>query len=313
MKYGIVPALVFLLSRSVAAQSAPPSFTLPKDSEVIDLWKDNMPDHGGLRGPETVSDKGSVTHVSTPRLIVHRPQNPDGTAILVISGGGYAHIELGKESTPAADWLQSQGVTAFELIYRLPQEGWASNGVPFEDAQRAMRLIRSMAGRYGIDPHKIGILGFSAGGHLAGITATLFNKKFYQPVDTIDSLSARPDFTALLYPVISMLPPNNKTHSSKSILGLHPTISQETDFSVERQVTTGTPPTFLVQASDDPISSVANSYLMEAALKKASVPVEMHIFPTGGHGWGLGKPGRETAQWPQLFKSWAQRNGFWKE
>ncbi|GEN76531.1 twin-arginine translocation pathway signal sequence domain protein [Chryseobacterium hagamense] len=272
-----------------------------------------MPDQGGAGSPETVSNKGSFTGISTPRLIVHRPKTPNGTAVLVISGGGYARIEMGKESTPTANWLQSQGVTAFELIYRLPQEGWPTTNVPFEDAQRAVRLIRSMAGRYEIDPHKIGILGFSAGGHLAGIASTLFNKKFYQQVDAVDSLSARPDFTALIYPVISMLPPNNRTHSLKSILGLHPTLSQETGFSAERQVTAGTPPTFLAQAADDPISPVANSYLMENALKKAGIPVEMHIFPTGGHGWGLGKPGNETAQWPQLFKSWTQRNGFWRE
>ncbi|WP_294263514.1 alpha/beta hydrolase [uncultured Chryseobacterium sp.] len=307
------PILIFVFSFMAVSHSLGQSFTSPKDSEQIDIWNDKMPDEGESTGSETISDKGSVIHISTPRLIIHRPEHPNGTAILVISGGGYAHIELGKESTPAADWLQSQGITAFELIYRLPQEGWPTTHVPFEDAQRAVRLIRSRAGRYGIDPHKIGVLGFSAGGHLAGITATLFDKKFYKPVDSIDSLSSRPDFTGLIYPVISMLPPNNKTHSLKSILGNNPTIKEETDFSVEKQVTQDTPPTFLAQAADDPISPVANTYLMEAALKTAGVPVEMHIFRTGGHGWGLGKPGNEVAQWPQLFKSWAQRNGFWKK
>jgi len=314
MKLPVAPVFIFLFMYfSVAAQPGKPSSVLPKEQEVIDLWKDKMPDQGGARGPEMVSDKGSVTHLSKPRLIVHRPENPNGTAVLVISGGGYAHIELGKESTPAAAWLQSQGVTAFELMYRLPQEGWPSANVPFEDAQRAVRLIRSIAVSYGVDPHKTGILGFSAGGHLAGITATLFDKKFYEPVDSIDSVSARPDFTGLIYPVISMLPPNNRTHSLRSILGSHPTLKEETDFSVEKQVTQDTPPAFLAHAADDPVSPVANSYLMEASLKNAGVPVEMHIFKTGGHGWGLGKPGSEVAQWPELFKSWAQRNGFWRK
>lgn len=307
----VLTVALLLMSHAADAQSGKQSFTLPSDSEQIDLWNAVMPDKGGSRGPEIISNKGSITHISTPRLIVHRPQHPNGTAILVISGGGYAHIELGKESHPTANWLQSQGVTAFELIYRLPEEGWSTTSVPFEDAQRAVRLIRSMADQYRINPHKIGVLGFSAGGHLAGITATLFNKKFYEPADSIDSLSARPDFAGLIYPVISMLPPNNKTHSLKSILGLHPTISQETAFSVERQVTADTPPTFLAQAQDDPVSPIQNSYLMDAALKKADVPVEMHIFQSGGHGWGLGKPGTEVSEWPQLFKSWAQRNGFW--
>jgi len=314
MTRGAVFMLMFsIISHSVEAQSGKQSFSLPEDSEQIDLWSGTMPDKAGFRGPEIISDKGSVTHISVPRLIVHHPKNPNGTAVLVISGGGYAHIELGKESNPTANWLQSQGVTAFELIYRLPREGWSTANVPFDDAQRAMRLIRGMAGKYGIDPHKIGVLGFSAGGHLAGITATLFNKRFYEPVDAIDSLSARPDFAGLIYPVISMLPPNNKTHSLKNILGLHPTIPQEIAFSAEQKVTADTPPTFLAQAQDDPVSPVQNSYLMEAALKKADVPVEMHIFQSGGHGWGLGKTGSKVSEWPQLFKRWAQHNGFWKK
>lgn len=280
--------------------------------EQIPLWPYMMPDAYGSRGAEIISSKGSVTHVSTPRLLVHQPKNPNGTAILVISGGGYAHIELGKESTPAANWLQSEGVTAFELIYRLPQENWKTTQVPFEDAQRAMRIIRCVAKNYSIDPNKIGILGFSAGGHLAGMIATQPNKKFYQPVDTIDSLAAKPNFSGLIYPVISMLPPNNTTHSNKSILGTAPSTSEEIAYSVERQVTASTPPMFLAQAVDDPVSPIDNSYLMNSALQKAGIPVEMHIFQTGGHGWGLGKKGSPEASWPGLFKNWAGNNGFWK-
>ncbi len=303
----------FFASNFVDAQTTNKNFILSKDAEQIDLWRGNMPDKGGSKNGEIINDKGSVTNVSTPRLIVHQPKNPNGTAILVISGGGYAHIELGKESNPTANWLQSEGITAFELIYRLPQEGWKTTNVPFEDAQRAMRLIRSMANKYRFDQNKVGILGFSAGGHLAGITSTLFDKKFYKPVDAIDSLSSKPNFVGLIYPVISMLPPNNKTHSYKSILGNNPTLAQQTNFSVEKQVTTDTPPTFLAQAFDDPISPVDNSFLMEDALRKAKVPVEMHIFQDGGHGWGLGKQGTTVSSWPNLFKNWAQSNRFWKK
>lgn len=281
--------------------------------EEIELWPSSIPDLGGTRSPEIITDKGSVTQVSRPRLIVHRPQNPNGTAILVISGGGYAHIEMGKESAPTANWLQSEGITAFELIYRLPQEGWKSNNVPFEDAQRAMRIIRNNAKKFQINQHKVGILGFSAGGHLAGVTSTLFNRQFYKPVDIIDSLSSRPDFAGLIYPVISMLPPNNKTHSRKSILGNSPTTEAETSFSVEKQVSNNTPPTFLAQAMDDPISPVENSFLMDKALKNAKVPDEMQIYKTGGHGWGLGKKNSPVSSWPDLFKIWAQNNGFWKK
>jgi len=312
MKVFIITALLFSSSTSISAQINGQKFSIQSNLEQIDLWPSNMPNARGNRSSELISDKGSVINISTPRLIVHQPQHPNGTAILVISGGGYAHIELGKESTPTANWLQSEGVTAFELIYRLPQENWSSTNVPFEDAQRAIRIIRNLAKHYNIDQNKIGILGFSAGGHLAGITSTLFNKRFYKPVDKIDSLSAKPDFEGLIYPVISMLPPNNKTHAQKSILGTQPTIKQEIDFSVERQVNTNTPPTFLAQALDDPISPVDNSYLMDKALKNVSIPVEMHVFQTGGHGWGLGKKNSEVSAWPGLFKTWAQNSGFWK-
>ncbi|ASK30193.1 alpha/beta hydrolase [Chryseobacterium sp. T16E-39] len=305
--------ILLFVSNMYHSQTPKRKFQISSDLEQIPLWpKNQMPDQSGTRGGEIITDKGSVTNVSTPRLIVHRPKNPNGTAILVISGGGYAHIELGKESTPTSDWLQSEGITAFELIYRLPQEGWKTTNVPFEDAQRAMRLIRSSAKNYEIDPNKIGILGFSAGGHLAGMIATQPNKKFYSPIDAIDSLSARPDFTGLIYPVISMLPPNNKTHAFKSILGANASTSEKIEFSVERQVNAQTPPTFLAQAIDDPISPVENSVLMDNALKKVNVPVEMHLFQTGGHGWGLGKKGSEVAAWTKLFKDWIKNVGLWK-
>ncbi|NML72265.1 alpha/beta hydrolase [Chryseobacterium sp. RP-3-3] len=309
----LVTLIIILFTASqYEAQTQEKKFQISSALEQIPLWAHTMPDGNGPQEAETITAKGSVTHVSKPRLIVHQPSHPNGTAILVISGGGYAHIELGKESTPAANWLQSKGVTAFELIYRLSSENWTSTHVPFEDAQRAMRIIRSLAKKYSIDVNKTGILGFSAGGHLAGYTAAQPNKKFYQPVDAIDSLSARPDFAGLIYPVISMLPPNNDTHSRKSILGEHPSLSEETAFSVEKQVNSNMPVTFLAQAMDDPISSVDNSILLYSALKQVNVRAEMHLFQTGGHGWGLGKKDSPTAAWPELFKTWVKDNGFWK-
>lgn len=282
------------------------------DLKQLSLWGNTIPDGPGPQGAEKTTASGSVTNVSAPRLIIHKPVKPNGTAILVISGGGYAHIEMGKESTPVANWLQSEGITAFELVYRLPQEGWKTTNVPFQDAQRAIKIIRSLAVQYGIDPAKIGILGFSAGGHLAGMTATQPDKKYYKPIDAIDALSARPNFTGLIYPVITMLPPFNKTHAKKSILGKTPAKAQEEAYSVEIQVSSNTPATFLAQAIDDPISPIDNSYLMNAALQKAGVPVEMHIFQTGGHGWGMGKKKSPVAAWPALFKTWAKANGFSK-
>jgi len=311
MKSLICFIILFAIGNQYQAQS-PEKYQISPDLEQIPLWTNNMPDTAGSREAELISSKGSVTAVSNPRLIVHQPKKPNGIAILVISGGGYAHIELGKESTPVASWLQSEGITAFELIYRLPQEHWKSVNVPFEDAQRAVRMIRNLAPKYEIDPNKIGILGFSAGGHLAGMTATQSDKKFYQPVDTIDSLSAKPNFAGLIYPVVSMLPPNNHTHSFKSILGNTASTTEETAYSVEKQVNTATPPIFLAHAVDDPISPVDNSVLLFHALQKVNVVTELHLFPTGGHGWGLGKKGSPVAVWPDLFKTWAQAHGFWK-
>lgn len=137
----------------------------PQKTTTIDLWKSVPPNGPGPDGPERISKDGSLSNISKPRLIVYNPKHPIGAAVLVISGGGYTTIGIGKESTPAAKWLQSIGITAFELLYRLPSEGWSSVDVPFQDGQRAMRLIRSLAGKFGFDVNKIGIMGFSAGGH----------------------------------------------------------------------------------------------------------------------------------------------------
>jgi len=296
--------LLFLLFNTFASHGQ------TKSTEIL-LWPGTPPDGPGPSGTEHVSDKGSYTNISRPRLIVHRPSHPNGVAMLVISGGGYAHIEVGNESGPAGNWLQEQGITAFELIYRLPAEGWANVNVPFEDAQRAMRLIRSRAEEYGLDPHKIGIMGFSAGGHLAGMTETEYNKQWYVPVDRVDQHSARPDFVALLYPVITMLPPYNHTHSEKEIVGTYASTTLQKAYSVELHVSEKTPPTFLAQAIDDPISNVENSRLMYAALQQNHIVSEIHLFPAGGHGWGMGKPASPVHEWPQLFKAWAKANGFW--
>lgn len=300
---GAFAAILLLFNKNIAvAQSA-------AQTEEIPLWRGAPPDGPGPQGSENVSEKGSYTNISAPRLIVHRPDHPNGIAVLVISGGGYAHIEVGKESSPAANWLQSEGITAFELIYRLPGEGWTNANVPFQDGQRAMRIIRSLSKKYGYDPHRIGIMGFSAGGHLAGMTETTFDQQFYTPVDKTDLLSARPDFAALLYPVITMLPPYDHTHSEKEIVGKHPDREAQKRYSVQLHVTRKTPPTFLAQAEDDPISNVQNSRLMYSALQDQQVPAEIHLFPTGGHGWGMGAPGSPEQEWPKYFKAWLKKTG----
>jgi acetyl esterase/lipase len=297
----LATALITAAASHARAQTAAP--------DVIELWPAALPGGPVNPGPEQRSPTGSITHVSRPRLIAYLPARPNGTAAVVISGGGYAHIEAGKESTPACQWLQSSGTTAFELIYRMPEDGWPRLA-PFQDAQRALRIVRSRAATEGIDATRIGVIGFSAGGHLAGITAVQPAASLYPPVDAADSVSARPDFAGLIYPVLTMMPPFDQTHSRREILGPHPSAAESEAWSVERHVDAHTPPTFLAQAADDPISPVDNSLIMFSALRAAHIPAELHIFQSGGHGWGMGRPDTEVHAWPALFAGWAQRNAF---
>ena len=271
---------------------------------AIVLWP-GAPPGGAAPGPQRDSAKGSITQVAQPYLIVHRPARPNGMAVLLVSGGGYAHIEAGKESGPAADWLQAQGITAFELVYRLPREGGGVDA-PFQDGQRAMRVIRARAAEWRIDPARIGMFGFSAGAHLAGMTAVQPDAARYAPVDAADRVSARPDFAVLLYPVLTMRRPFDTTHAKKELLGTHPTQAARDAMSVELHVDARTPPAFIAQALDDPIAPPENSRLMAAALDRAGVPVELHLFQHGGHGWGMGRAGSEPAAWPRLLLAWLQ-------
>ncbi len=273
--------------------------------EDIALWPGAPPGPGGTTGPErdiaTGKDAGTISNVARPRLRVYRPATANGKAMLAISGGGYAQIQSGKESAPACRLLAGLGYVAFELIYRLPADGWPPEA-PFADAQRAMRLIRANAGRYGFAAADVGILGFSAGGHLAGMTAAAPDAMRYQPVDAADSQSARPILAGLIYPVITLQPPFDVTRSGRELIGRDPSAAQSAAWSVQTHVDASTPPTFLAQAIDDPVSPVDNSLVMLAALRKAGVACEAHLFRTGGHGWGLGAPGSEVAAWPGLFE-----------
>ncbi|HVI53548.1 MAG TPA: alpha/beta hydrolase [Luteibacter sp.] len=276
----------------------------------IDLWPDAPPGAGGTRGPERVyrsgSHAGAVSNVSVPRIEVYRPAHPNGTAAIVIGGGGYARIGMGQEVMPTAMWLLSQGVTPVVLYYRLPADHWPAVA-PFQDAQRAMRVLRAHAHELGVDPARIGVIGFSAGGNLAGITETRAAAAFYPAVDAADRLSSRPDFAALIYPVISLRQPYDTTRSGRELSTQADAVQA---YSVESHVSPRTPPTFLAQAEDDPIANIGNSRIMYAALKQNGVEAELHVFAKGGHGWGMGTPGSEVAAWPALFAAWAKRNGF---
>lgn len=299
---GGVAAWVLGLLLATGAQAAPAAQTLP-------LWPAGQwPSvvQGAEQARTHAGKPGVVTGISEPRLEIYRPRHPNGTAVLVFGGGGYARIEVGAEAEPAARWLQSQGVTAAVVYYRLPEDGWAPVA-PFQDGQRAMRLLRARAAGLGIDPSRIGVMGFSAGGNLAGIVGTRFNAHFYAPVDAVDRVSARPDFMALLYPVVSLQPALGHTHAQKE-LSRQPDAVQA--YSVEQHVHRDSPPMFLAQAEDDPIASVENSKVLYQAARAAGVPAELHLFEHGGHGWGLGKAGTPEAQWPDMFTRWARQGGW---
>lgn len=281
----------------------------PGTVEEIDLWPGTPPGPGGGHGPERIGQTGkgigAISGVVRPRIRVYRPAKPNGQAMLVMGGGGYFRIELANESTPTCRWLQQIGYTAFELIYRMPGDGWPREA-PFADAQRAMRLIRSRAADFGFAAPKLGIIGFSAGGHLAGMTATMPDAPRYQPIDAIDQHSARPSVAGLVYPVLTLRAPFDTTRSVRELIGAHAAPGLAAEWSVETHVSARTPPTFTAQAADDPIAPIDNSLLMFDALRKAGVPHEMHIFQRGGHGWGLGDPGSLVSAWPRLFLAFAR-------
>jgi len=277
--------------------------------EVVHLWpQGHWPQV--TQGPEKVgtdgSARGAVTNVSDARMEIYRPEHPNGTAVVIFGGGGYFRIQIGGAARPAAQWLQSIGVTAAVVYYRMPASGWSAVS-PFQDGQRAVRLVRSKAAELGVDPAKIGVMGFSAGGNLAGVIGTRFDTDFYPAVDAADSVSSRPDFLAMIYPVVSLQAPLDATRSRRE-LGTQSDAVEA--YSVEKHVSKAMPPVFLAQAVDDPIVDIGHSVAMYQATHAIGVPVELHLFEKGGHSWGLGKPGSLVAQWPRLFANWARTHDF---
>ncbi|MBB6250336.1 alpha/beta hydrolase [Nitrospirillum iridis] len=278
------------------------------------------PGSEGVAMTETVVERSADTTVlrdrytlgiTRPHLSLYRPAHPNGTALLVMPGGGYRWVVVDKEGDEIGRRLSAAGITVFVLAYRLPGEGHAHGAdVPLQDAQRALRLIRARAAEWGVDPHKVGALGFSAGGHVAGSLGTRYDASVYAPQDAVDQQSARPDFLALIYPVASMDPAIAHKGSRTQLLGEAPTPAQDAAYSTDRTVTARTPPTFLVHADDDPSVPVENSLRFYSALRAARVPAEMHLFQKGGHGFGIrGATGLPAAAWPDLYIAWVRGLG----
>lgn len=299
----VLAVMMALLSPAVplSAEDAP--------REEIRLWPGTPPGNGNVTGPEVLGDKGgafgAVSNVSVPRMRVYRPAVSNGAAVLVAGGGGYFRIQLWKESAPAAEWLQAQGFTVFELIYRLPNDGWDASA-PFMDAQRAMKIIRTRAGEFGVAPDKIGIMGFSAGGHLAGFTAYQPARALYAGADRYEAVSARPDFAVLLFPVVTLRKPYDTTRTRREIIGDNATAKAESEWSLDTYASKDAPPTIIFASADDQTTPPGHSILLFQTLTAAGASAELHMFRDGGHGWGLGKPEQVISQWPDLFAHWAQ-------
>jgi len=297
----LLAALALLLLGSAAAP----------DPEVVVLWPGSAPGDAGIPGaekdlelkvngkPYEVGGKPTrwITNVSKPTLTIYRPakDKDTGVSMLIAPGGGYHNLGWDVEGEEVAAWLNSIGMTGIILKYRCPRRPGDVKGVPplgpLKDAQRAVSLVRSRAAGWGIDPHRIGIVGFSAGGHLSGATATNFEARVYEPVDEIDQVSCRPDFAVMLYSGYFQL--NG---------ALSPTI----------KTPAGIPPLLILHASDDKISEVDHSITMYTAMKHAGAPVELHVYATGGHGWGVRKIGHPCETWTDRCVDWMRTNGLLK-
>ncbi len=282
------------------------------DAREVFLWPGAAPGTEGAAFSEKVeeraADNGCTDHsvygISRPSMFPAPAPDPCGAAVLVIPGGGYERVVMDKEGMEIAAWLNALGVGAFVLKYRLPAEGHRRGpDVPLMDAQRAMRLIRRDASLYGVDPARIGVMGFSAGGHLAAELATRWDADHGLPDDGVNRLDARPDFAALIYPVISMEDGVTHAGSRKMLLGNSPGESAALH-SADLNVSPRTPRCFLAHSAPDGSVPVENSLRFARALIAAGVPVELHVFADGGHGFGLRSTAGTQASWPELFRAW---------
>lgn len=304
-------AMILATSACGFSQSAfakEPVIVKTPNPRQIPLWPNTPPGGGGPTGPVFVDRNGSISNIAIPMMDVYMPERPTGAAMLVAGGGGYKRIGMKSEAIPAAQWLNARGVIACVLRYRLPLEKWSIRPLaPLQDAQRALRLMRSGLVSPNINPKRIGVFGFSAGGHLMGLMAAREQFSSYTPIDKVDKLSAHANLSVLAYPVITLKKPYNKTSTCNVLIGRNAPDVLATEWSVETFVTKRNPPTFLIQANDDPIAKPINSLIMQQACEKAGVPVVRHVLPSGGHGFGIGKPNRQTANWPLLLEPWLKQ------
>jgi dienelactone hydrolase len=290
----------------------------PQGFERFPIWPGKAP--GGdqvtvqevetLRRPESGPDDGVFAHVVTPTLTLLRPAKPNGAAILLIPGGGYSRVAIGHEGYNVSRRLAAAGYACFSLLYRLPADGWAAGAeAPLQDAQRALRLVRALAPRERYDANRVGVMGFSAGGHLAAWLTSRTQVESYKSVDSADREPIKAAVAAYIYPVIQMEGPFVHAGSRTQLLGETPSPERMRDYSLDQDVSAETPPVFLAHAIDDPAVPVDNSLAMLASLRARGIAAECHLFENGGHGFGLVAPPAAPAPWPDLFLDFAKRHG----
>ena len=310
MLFGLAIATACDFTTSGTARAGTDVWQPSAGHEQVPLWPATPPNAQPKPGPERLKTGGhlvggkpvvSVTNVSTPTLTFYPPAGTNtGAAVLVIPGGGFEILAMDLEGTEVCDWLAANGIACIVLKYRVPSHPyhWQDNTRPhnfevpvesLEDTQRAMRLIRAHAEEWHIDAHRIGVLGFSAGGYLVAEISTRYDRRMHKPIDEVDRMNARPDFAVAVYP----------GHLATEQNRLNPNVP----------VTKDTPPTFIVQAEDDHVDGVEQALVYFRALSDANVPVEMHLYAAGGHAFGLRSAELPIGQWPRLVDEWLRTIG----
>lgn len=299
--------IAFTSPAAAIAAAAPAALWQPSPGHVqVPIWPGTPPD----LVPDPKPESGASTHVSRPTMTVYAPKGRNtGVAVVVFPGGGYQVLAMDLEGTEICDWLTSRGITCVLLKYRVPNSGptmlqgrryYPKVQTAVQDAQRTLRLVRQQAARLHVDPHKIGVIGFSAGGHLVAAVSTRFAQRTYSPVDAADALSCRPDFAIAVYPGHLWVHEDEDRATRKDEdLSLRPDIRVRAD----------TPPTFLLQAQNDPVDNVRQSLAYYVALQKAGVPTELHLYAQGGHAFGLRPTKLPIGRWPQLVEQWLHTIG----
>lgn len=293
-QYSRLVAVCIVIAMTLAAPA--PTARAADSQEVKLLWP------GGAPGAKGTADGDK------PSLTIYLPakDKATGAAVVICPGGGYGHLAMDHEGHQIAEWLNSFGVAGFILKYRHSRSGAGyGHPVPLQDAQRAVRMVRTGAKKWNLDPDRIGIMGFSAGGHLASSAGTHFQQRYSEAKDEIDRADCRPDFMILMYPVVSFTESFTHKGSRRNLLGNDPDDDLVKNLSNEKQVTPETPPTFLVHADDDKAVPPENSIYFYLALKKAKVPAEMHIYEKGGHGFGKGA----VSSWMLRCSDWMRGRG----